>query len=168
MRASDPVPDVVQPEPPPQHLMTVALDFLRANGWPIPRRIDLEAVELDFEHDDVPWTCYLEARERERQVIFYSTLKDPVPRDRMSQLLEFIARANDGLAIGNFEIDLDDGALRFKTSVDVNNAELSEGLLGGLTSINVATINVYLPGVRAVAGGMSPANAIAMVENAGE
>jgi len=162
------MPEVVQPEPIPQHLMTVALDFLRANGWPSPRRIDVEAVELDFEHEHVPWTCYLEARERERQVIFYSTLKDPVPRDRMPQLLEFVARANDGLAIGNFEIDVDHGELRFKTSVDLNNAELSEGLLGGLTSVNVATINVYLPGIRAVADGMPPAEAIAMVESAGE
>ncbi len=156
--------DVLQPQPPPQHLMTVALDFLRAEGWPLPRRVDLEVVELDFEREDVPWTCYLEAREQERQVIFYSSLKEPVPGERIAGMLEFVARANWGMAIGNFELDPDDGELRFKTSLDLNNASLTDGLLSGITALNVAAMHVYLPGVRAVLAGSSPEAALRLAE----
>lgn len=156
--------EVATPGLPPQHLMGAALDFLRANDWPVPRRIAAETIELDFARDDVPWTCYLEARENERQVIFYSTLAEPAPRERIAAMFEFVARANYGLAIGNFEIDPEDGEVRFKTSVDVNNTLLTDGLLSGLTALNVATMNVYLPGIRAVMAGGDPRAAVALVE----
>lgn len=137
----------------PQHLMTAALDFLRTEGWPIPRRIDLEVIELDFEREDVAWTCYLEAREVERQIIFYSTLKEPVPSKRIPGMLEFVARANYGMAIGNFELDADDGELRFKTSIDLADERLTHGLLAELTGLNVAALSTYLPGIPAGEGG---------------
>lgn len=144
--------------------MGAALDFLRAEGWPTPRRIDRETIELDFGREDVPWTCYLEAREEERQVLFYTTLNVQTPAERILAMLEFIARANFGLAVGNFELDPDDGEIRFKTSVDVNNTELTRGLLSGLTSLNVAAVHVYLPAIAAVIAGAEPRGAIAAVE----
>lgn len=144
--------------------MGAALDFLRAEGWPTPRKIDLEVIELDFGREDVPWTCYLEAREGERQVLFYTTLERRAPAERMEAMLEFVARANFGLAIGNFELDPEDGEIRFKTSVDVTNTELTSGLLSGLTSLNVAAVHVYLPAIEAVIAGAEPRGAIAAVE----
>ncbi len=144
--------------------MGAALDFLRAEGWPTPRKIEAEVIELDFERDDVPWACYLEAREAERQVLFYTTLKVHAAAQRIPAMLEFVARANFGLAVGNFELDPDDGEIRFKTSVDVNNTELTRGLLSGLTSLNVAAVHVYLPGIEAVIGGAEARAAIAAVE----
>jgi len=158
------VAGAIEPTPPPQHLMGAALDFLRSEGWPTPRKIDLEVIELDFGREDVPWTCYLEAREGERQVLFYTALRAHVPAERMAAMLEFVARANFGLAIGNFELDPEDGEIRFKTSVDVNNTELTAGLLSGLTSLNVAAVHVYAPAIEAVLAGAEPRAAIAEVE----
>jgi hypothetical protein len=68
--------------------------------------------------------------------------------------------------IGNFELDLVDGEIRFKTSNDVKNDRLSSALFQPLVYTNVVMMDRYLPGIMAVIyGGVSPENAIAQIEN---
>lgn len=52
-----------------------------------------------------------------------------VPEDRRLALAEFLTRANYGLFIGNFEMDWQDGEVRYKTSIDVAGDRLSTALV---------------------------------------
>lgn len=73
-----------------------------------------------------------------------------MPEDRRLSIAEFIARANYGLVLGNFELDFIDGELRFKTSIDVDGTELPPELIEPVVYANVLTMDQYMPGIMAV------------------
>ena len=80
--------------------------------------------------------------------------------------MNFLTRANYGLLIGNFEMDYNDGEVRYKTSIDVEGDRLSKALVKRLVYDNLAVMDRYLPGVLSVIyGGASPTEAIAQVES---
>jgi len=66
------------------------------------------------------------------------------------QTSEAVQRANWGLPHGNFEFDVDDGELRFKTSAFVTAAAADIDTLETLLLANTATVDRYLPAFTAV------------------
>jgi hypothetical protein len=79
-------------------------------------------------------------------------------------MAEFLTRANYGMVIGNFEMDYADGEVRFKTSVDVEDAHLNRALLHHIVHANLLMTDKYLPGITAIIEGQTPAFALEMVE----
>ncbi|MFP4120030.1 hypothetical protein [Coleofasciculus sp.] len=69
------------------------------------------------------------------------------------------------MIIGNFELNFDNGEIRYKTSTTGKNHSLDADIIKSLVYTNVKMIDKYLPGIIAVAkSGMSPADAIAQTE----
>ncbi len=111
------------------------------------------------------WSCFAITLEEDRQCLFSSSVPVTVPPNRLPAMIEALARANFGLPIGNFEIDLTDGELRYKTSIDVDNSDLDAGLVRTLVYANISVTRRYLPALYAVANdGVEPAEAIKTVE----
>lgn len=80
-------------------------------------------------------------------------------------MAEYLTRANYGLVLGNFEMDFRDGEVRYKTSIDVEGAEIVPGLIRNLVYANVITMDRYLPGLLSVIyGNLTPHEAITQVE----
>lgn len=79
--------------------------------------------------------------------VYYPTI---VPVDRRMMVAEFLMRANYGLRLGNFEMDLDDGEVRFKASVDVEGGELTDPMVYNLIRTAVGLSNRYHPGIMAL------------------
>jgi hypothetical protein len=89
-----------------------------------------------------------------------------VAADDKVAMAEFLTRANFGLAVGNFEMDWESGAIRCKTSLDIEGTQLNEALVEGLVNANLITSERYLPGMRAVAeNGANPEEAINEIES---
>jgi hypothetical protein len=63
------------------------------------------------------------------QLLVYLNFGFLVPEESRAAALEAVARANWDLIIGNFELDVRDGHLRFKFSLDFEDAELTEPLI---------------------------------------
>jgi len=99
------------------------------------------------------WGCLAIAFEEAEQFAFYSVLLDEAPQERRAEVSEFIMRANHGMQVGNFEMDLDDGEVRFKTSVDVENIELDEQIIRNLVELNLMMMGIYFDGIMAVVSG---------------
>ena len=79
--------------------------------------------------------------------------------------VEFITRANEGLRIGNFEMDLGDGEVRYKSGLDFEGATLTPELIRNVMYVAVQTLDYYLPGLMSVIYGGKPAEeAIAEIE----
>ncbi len=76
----------------------------------------------------------------------------------MAQLL---TRINYGLIIGNFEMDFSDGEVRYKTSADLRDVELIDGVFGRLVFANVRSMDRYTPAIHAMAAeGSDPDEAL--------
>lgn len=69
------------------------------------------------------------------------------------------------MIIGNFEMDFADGEIRYKTSIDLEDANLTFSQIKRLVYTNVTIMDEYLPGIRSVIDGDAEAkDAIAQIE----
>ena len=98
---------------------------------------------VDFGPPHVPVSDAVAAISLENeQFLFYIHIGLPADSSRRDEVARFTTLANSGLCIGNFEMEYDDGIVRFKSSVDFSNTELSEPLirnaiLGAMNAIEV-------------------------------
>lgn len=137
--------------------------FFEARDWEYTP-MESPAVIVEYEGESGLFNCFAQAREEEKQVIFYSVSPVETPPDRLGAMAEFIARANYGMYLGNFELDMSDGEVRFKTSVAFKGDGLTPALMMQVVYPNVAMMDNYLPGIKAVIDGTSAADAIEQVE----
>jgi hypothetical protein len=147
-------------------LTDAALAYFAAEEWPIVEVRAGVIYQTAFDGPNGSWNCYLHVHADRNQVVFYTLYPEHVPASARPAVCEFITRANFGIPIGNFELDHTDGALRFKTSIDVGTGELSETLTRQIVHANVFSMNKYAPGISAVLQGASPESAVAAVEQA--
>lgn len=141
--------------------------FFKDDNWNFERHPDRPVLRLPFVGKNGRWMCF--AQERNNQLLFYSVASVNAPEDKRAAVAEFITLANYGMAIGNFELDYSDGEIRYKTSVDVDEGELSNTLIKPLVYVNCLMMDKYLPGIMAVLyAGVSPKDAVTKVESEGQ
>lgn len=100
------------------------------------------------------------------QFITYVAAPSTCPANRRGALAEFIARANWGLPMGNFELDMDDGSVRFKTSLDYEDNGLTLSLIRNTFAPAAFTMDRYLEGLLAVMyGNGNPEDIINSIES---
>jgi hypothetical protein len=145
-------------------ILEVVTEYLDAREIPHVFDDSGAIVSLLSASEKGPWTVYIAMFEADEQVVVHSTFNPPVPEERRDAVALFLTRANYGILHGNFELDLDDGDLRYKTSIDVRGAELTEQLLDNLVIANVSMFDRYVPGIEAVVRGEDPATAVAAIE----
>ncbi len=110
------------------------------------------------------WMCIVQTYETPRQVIVYSICPLEIPVEWRVPSNEFITRANFGMILGNFEMDLDDGEIRYKTSEQLGDQALTDERFKPLVLGNLAMMAKYLPGIAAVAQGAAPRDALLEIE----
>jgi len=136
-----------------------------------------ESSKWDFVRDDADgilhtahegkngnWRCYGRAREKQKQFVFYSIAPVSVTKPMREAVAIFLTLVNNGLIMGNFELDLSDGEIRFKTSIDVEGSELTNVLIKHVVLSNISMMDKYLPSIKSVIAGVSPEEAIAKIE----
>src|SRR5262245_1286024 len=139
--------------------------FFSEDGWPAVFDTDLNRFVMLFQGTQAEWACFAYALEEDKQFVFYSVAPVLADEPHRPAVAEYLSRANYGLVLGNFELDFDDGDIRYKTSIDVEDAELTPELIRHVVYANVEAMDRYLPGLMLVlADGASPAGAIQRVE----
>lgn len=140
--------------------------FFEEDGWPVTQLQDRAVIQTGFQGESGQWNCYARVREEAEQFIFYSVCPVNAPEDMRPWVAEYLTRANYGLFLGNFEMDFEDGEVRFKTSIDVEGGEITKGLVRQLVYANIVMMDRYLPGLmKVIYGGLSPSDAITEVED---
>jgi hypothetical protein len=146
-------------------LFDIVKNFMEEDEWPHQQMEDRPILRTGFSSDAGQWSCYAHILDDREQFVFYSIFPFPIPAEKRLAITEYITRANYGLQLGNFEMDLDDGDLRYKTSIDVEGSELTPALVRSVIYANVMTMSSYFPGIMNVLySDASPAEAIAKVE----
>ena len=139
--------------------------FFAEDKWSYTPIEEQSLLRIDFQGENGQWVCLAQAREAQEQFVFYSICPNNVPVDKRIAMAEFLTRANCGLVLGNFELDFDDGEIRYKTSIDVEDTHLDSALIKHLVYANVLMMDKYLPGIGAVIyADLSPVEAIRQIE----
>ena len=147
-------------------LMGIVITALKEEDWSVERdseRSDLLRVGVKGRNTDMRGTFLV--RQEKDQVIFYVHLPNKAPEGRQREAMEFITRANYGINIGNFEMDLQDGDIRFKVALDVEAGVLSSTMVRNMMLVAFLTVDRYFPGLMSVLfGNVIPAVAVREIE----
>lgn len=75
--------------------------------------------------------------------VSYGCIEMRVKEAQRAEVAEFIARANYGLLFGNFELDMRDGEIRYKCTVDCEQCILSDEMLRTSIAIPIQMYEKY-------------------------
>src|SRR6266478_456585 len=113
-------------------------------GWEPQPEEKVAGFYVDFGPPHIPvsdaFAAITPATER---FAFYVNFGPSVPQERCDEVVRFITLANWGLSIGNFEMDYDDGHVRFKSSIDFRGVELSEAVIRNTILAAMNAIEAY-------------------------
>ena len=130
-----------------QPILSSLIDFMEEGKWHYEIIEGQNLLRFLFKGKTGRMLCYADVEEDDRWLIFYSYLPVNTPAEKVHDMAEFIARANRGMRIGNFELDFDDGEVRFKTSIDVEGGELTNKMIDNLLQANLVTMDRYFSGM---------------------
>ncbi len=139
---------------------------LTKTGWQ-PELTDAEGqLRVDFSGKLPISEALAEVRIDYERFLFYLKFRERAPVRARKPVMEAVTRANFGLVIGNFELDLDSGALRFKASIDFTEAELTAVLVRDSIRSAMDAVERYAHALVSVMRGEStPAEAIRAAES---
>lgn len=143
-------------------LEAAVVEFLEGRGWTVD--VDGSLIRTVIRTEEQAFPCAVVAVEEVGQLVAYSVFPDTVDPERRESVAELATRANVRLTVGNLEIDLDAGQVRFRTGLAVGQSPVTEEMVERVIVDNAATAVAYFPLVAAVADGrMSPAEAVAVL-----
>lgn len=120
-------------------------------------------LSVRYRHEEDEWIFVGTIEEDGPILTLFSRAPENCPIARRAAMCELLIRLNFGMTHGGFDMDLDDGEIRFRTGVDLAGYELSPSMVQALTNYNLASMATYLPALRAVIDGGAPLDAMALV-----
>jgi len=146
------------------NLFEAIINFFEKDEWYFQVVESGKSLKMSMELENGTYTCYAIVDDESNSFRFYSISPVNIPKNQYLPIAEFLARANYGLILGNFEMDFKDGEIRYKTSIIVDQ-ELSYSIISKLVYTNLSTMDDYFPGfMRIIYGGISPEEALNQIE----
>jgi hypothetical protein len=143
-------------------LTDAVVAVLEERGW--PHETDDGLVRTVVRTDDLAFPMAVVPVEDAGQVVVYSVLPDLVEADQRAAVAELATLANAALTVGNLEIELDAGQVRFRTSLGLGDVEPIPALIDRVIVDNAASAVACFPLVTRVVGGeLTPDEAVAVL-----
>ena len=123
---------------------------------------ELVLLRFGSEHGDQKMFLLIEEG-RLLQSVVYPAIR--IAEGSRSDVAIAVARANYGLKIGNFELDMNDGELRYQAALPFEGELPGDHVLERIVYVGLSMMNRYMPAFLSVIYGNEPAkDAIALVE----
>lgn len=148
-------------------VLNAFLAFLERESWPHQIESDGALVRMRFRGRNGEWNVIAQMVGDDRQkLVCYSLPAVVVGEGRRLAAADLVARLNFGMVLGNFELDMDSGRVRYKTSADLRGTEPQVRLIEHLVFTNMMMTDRYLPAIEGVAWrGAQPRDALAQIES---
>jgi hypothetical protein len=83
-------------------------------------------------------------------ICVYTQVQCRVPEEKRPEMADFLNHVNSNNWYGNFEMDMDDGGVRYRTSLNLADGVPTTHMLGTLLYGNFNNVNRYLPGIMSL------------------
>lgn len=134
-------------------LLTALKGVFSENRWPYSEVQGVPVLLSELSGALGRWPFYAHVIEDKDLVLLYSICPMRAPEGRRHEVSQFLTRANYGLAVGNFELDFEDGEIRYKTVLQLPGDDLDAEALRRLVRANGTAMETYLPGIGSVIAG---------------
>lgn len=130
------------------HLLNDTIEFLDKIGWRYRREenTNLLALSLRGEKETYPMLIYAKAP----FWICIAQLPWEIPDRNRLEVAEYLHRANYGLLLGSFEMDYDNGDVRFRSAMVRENRPMEESILDRYIKTPAAMLDQYAAGIQAI------------------
>ena len=138
------------------------LSYFDSQDWKyhVPEPTETVAL-LGIGTESGKYHCIADVNEDLYRFIFFSVCPTNVPSKKRREMAELIARINYNLFLGNFELDFEDGEIRFKTSIIYESVELTPTIIEHLITSNLIAMDKNIAVITTFAfGGLSIKEAI--------
>src|SRR5690349_1693037 len=98
--------------------------FMTEEKWQFEEAPELGALRAGYQGKSGRYICFARWNVNNDLFTFYAVPQVAIEKEKYGEAMEFITRANFGLPVGNFELDLEDGELRFRTGIDAEGSNL--------------------------------------------
>jgi len=147
----------------PKELPTSVVErALKEAGWPYSREDDGQGmIDYLLEMNDSTFfeAFVMRLSEQFERLVLYALVRPRAKKEHRAELCEFVARANYGMGDGNFEMDVDEGSVRFKVSLDFTGVSLDVRLVRNVIVNAMNTIELYEGALGKVIAGKAKAKA---------
>lgn len=132
-------------------LIQVVEQYLNDDGgWSFERLSDRTVIQSGIKGKNSAYRMYFQTNEDMEILVVYTMMPQNIPEEHRVKVAEYITRANYGLRIGNFEMDMNDGEVRYKVSVDMEGGKLVHSMINNMVGASVSTMDRYFPGFMAI------------------
>lgn len=126
------------------HLKTEIQKFLDHKKWLYKEEKDVFLFGIEI--DNFGFQCSFLGMEDEKILIFYSHYPTRIKKKNLKSMAWLITQLNANISVGNFDLDIETGDLRYKTSIDVEGADYIFPLIENLVNANLSIfMQHYLP-----------------------
>ncbi|MCX6210884.1 MAG: YbjN domain-containing protein [Bacteroidetes bacterium] len=145
-------------------MLKIIKDYFREEGWEFTQLDDKNVFLFGIAGKNGNFQCIADIKEEEHKFLFFSICGANTPIEKRPQILELINQLNYSLFLGNFEMDFEDGEVRYKTSIYYDSITPNKDMLDQLIMTNIITMDEYLPALTGVMfGGLTTLEAISLV-----
>ncbi len=142
-----------------EEIIDAVRDYLDADDWHYEYDAERNVIRAGVELKCKLKNARMIIRFRKTDYNVYMIAPISADPENLGEVLRFTAQANYGLASGNFEVDVDDGEIRYKSYVDCDGLEtLPKELFDDGISACWAMMERYGNGFAALAMGFSDAD----------
>lgn len=145
--------------------------FLEADDWSFQREHhqggDRDFLRAGWKGKKTKLDLVLDSRETSHIVMCFVYVPVQVPEDRRAAVAELFCRLNYRFSVGHFDLDFNDGEVRFRQSIDVEGGELTETMFSNLIYSSLGTCDDQFPVLmRVVFGGKTAVEALQETDEA--
>ncbi len=148
-----------------QPWLELIIRFFQEDQWSFQRIEQKPVFRAGYRGEHGTWVCYIRIDVEQQKVLFHSLSGLNILPQFRFPVLHYLDLVNQQLSNGRFDVDIDNGDVLFKTTLDLADQDLTVDTIRSMAYENVRTMDRYFPGVVSVVhGGLSPETALARIE----
>lgn len=125
--------------------INIIKDFLISQKWQFTQVEGKNVLLFGIAGKKGNFQCIADLIEEENRFIFFSVCGANTPTNKKEEMLELLNNLNYKLFFGNFEMDFQNGEIRFRTSVSFKNIVLNKEFVEELIMSNIIIMDKSLP-----------------------
>jgi hypothetical protein len=131
-------------------ILELVADWLLTDDWSFDQNQEHSYISTGVKGNNGTYRLIFDAREQHHQLLIFILAPREIPEAKRLVAAEFLTRANFGLTLGNFELSMEDGEVRYKVSVDVEGGVLTTTMVKTMIHAAILTMDRYCPGLTAI------------------
>jgi hypothetical protein len=125
-------------------------EFLKDQDWQFTQVKDKNILLFGIGGKNGNFQCIADLIHEENRLIFFSVCGANTPESKRNDMLQLLNALNYKLFFGNFEMDLENGEIRYRTSVSFKHIELNQNFIEEFIMSNIVTMDKSLPSLVGV------------------